>query len=200
MDALRRLEHAVGGVWHGVTFFDVMPDCPKGTYKARGVRFCEATVVARVHKVLIDPQGISCPGARFAFGLGGPVREEITAKLREKGYPSDYLEAVMEETPRLQDPPAAIGLNLRTPPDIVIASLVPDQAMRLTQLYEKRQRRPIASDLSSVMSICANIAVRALQTGDAVLSFGCEDSRAFGGIPRERLVVGMPYAVVEELV
>jgi uncharacterized protein (DUF169 family) len=106
----------------------------------------------------------------------------------------------MEETPRFEEPPAAIALDMGDPPDIVMAALLPDQAMRLIQLYERTQDRPISPVVSSVMSICANIAVRALQTGDLALSFGCDDSRAFGGIPRERLVAGMPYAMAQSLV
>jgi uncharacterized protein (DUF169 family) len=200
MDALRKLENVVGGVWHGVTFYDQTPECPQGTYKAKGVRFCEATVVARVHKVLMDPHEITCRGAKFAFGYGGEVREEMIRNLREKGYAGDDLERILEETPCLAKPPAAIGLDVDNPPDIAMAALVPDQAMRLTQLYEKKRKKPPSTTLSSVMSICANIAVRSLQEGDLVLSFGCEDARAFGGIPRERLVAGMPYALAQSLV
>ena len=199
MDTIRRLEEVVGGVWHGVSFFRTPPECPKGIFRGKGIRFCEATVVARVHKVLIDPSQISCPGARFAFGYSEAVREEITRKLNEKGYPRDDLERIMEETPCLDKPPAAIGLDMGNPPDILMAALLPDQAMRLTQLYEKKQGRALSATLSSVLSICANIAVRALQTQDAALSFGCEDARAFGGIPRERLVAGMPYSVARSL-
>jgi uncharacterized protein (DUF169 family) len=200
MDALRRLEGVVGGVWHGVSFYENVPECPQGTYKAKGVRFCEATVVARVHKVLMDPRHLTCPGAKYAFGYGEAVKEEMMLKLREKGYSEDYVERIMEETPHFEEPPAAIGLDMENPPDIVMAALVPDQAMRLIRLYERTQDRPLSPVVSSVMSICANIAVRALQTGDLALSFGCEDARAFGGIPRERLVAGMPYAMARSLV
>jgi len=200
MDTLRKLEDVVGGVWHGVSFYDRMPECPEGTYKAKGVRFCEAVVVARVHKVLMDPRDLTCPGAMFAFGCGETGLEEMTQKLLEKGYSKDYLERIMEETPRFEEPPAAIGLDMENTPDIVMAALLPDQAMRLTQIYERTQDRPLSPVLSSVMSICANIAVRALKTEKLALSFGCEDARAFGGIPRERLVAGMPYAMARSLV
>jgi uncharacterized protein (DUF169 family) len=200
MDALRKLEGMVGGVWHGVSFYDHMPECPQGTYKAKGVRFCEAIVVARVHKVLMDPRGLTCPGAMFAFGCGETGKEKMILKLREKGYSEDCLERILEETPRFEEPPAAVGLDMEASADIVMAALLPDQAMRLTQLYEKTQNRPLSVALSGVMSICANIAVRAFQTGDLALSFGCEDARAFGGIPRERLVAGMPYAMARSLV
>lgn len=200
MNATGKLEGLVGGVWHGVSFYDHVPECPQGTYKAKGVRFCEATVVARVHKVLMDPRDLTCPGARFAFGYGRDVREEMVRNLRQKGYPEEGLERIMEETPRLEDPPVAVGLDMGNKPDVVMAALLPDQAMRLIRLYEKRQERALSAALSGVMSICANIAVRALQTGDLALSFGCEDARAFGGIPRERLVAGMPYSLAQSLV
>ena len=199
MDALRRLEGMVGGGWHGVSFYDQMPVCPQGTYRAKGVRFCEATVVARVHKALMDPRDLTCPGAIFAFGCGEVGKEEMILKLREKGYSEDCLERIMEETPRFEEPPAAIGLDLGNPPDIVMAALLPEQAMRLTQLYERTQNRRLSVVFSSVMSICANIAVRALQTDDLASSYGCDDARAFAGVPRERLVAGMPYAMAQSL-
>lgn len=200
MDVGRGLEAAIGGVWHGVSFFQDMPECPQGVYRAQGIRFCEAFVVARVHKVLIDPSAIACPGARFAFGCSGDFREEMIQKLTEKGYSRDYIEKVMEQIPRLGEPPAAIGLNIKNEPQIMMAALQPDQAMRLGQLYEKRKMKGISAVFSSLMSICANVAVRALQTEDVALSFGCEDARSFGGISRDRLVAGVPYAMAESLV
>lgn len=200
MDTTRKLEGVVGGVWHGVSFYEHVPECPQGTYKAKGVRFCEATVVARVHKVLMNPHDLACPGAMFAFGCGETGHEEMTQKLREKAYSEDYVERILEETPHFEEPPAAIGLDMGNPPDIVMAALLPIQAMRLIQLCERTQDRPLSPVISSAMSICANIAVRALQTGDLAFSFGCDDARAFGGIPRERLVAGMPYAMARSLV
>ena len=200
MNTRRGLEASIGGVWHGVSFFQDMPECPQGVYRAQGIRFCEAFVVARVHKVLIDPSAIACPGARFAFGCSGDFREEMIQKLTEKGYSRDYIEKMMEEIPRLWEPPAAIGLNIKNPPDILLAALQPDQAMRLAQLYEKKQQKALSATFSSVMSICANVAVRALQTKDAALSFGCEDARAFAAISRDRLVAGVPYSMAQSWV
>jgi uncharacterized protein (DUF169 family) len=197
MDTARKLEAVVGGVWHGVSFFEDMPERPQGVYRAKGIRFCEAFVVARVHKVLIDPNAITCPGARFAFGCKGDFTAEMIQKLSEKGYSRDYVERMMGEIPRLGEPPTAVGLNLKNPPDILMAALQPDQAMRLTQLYERKQKKALSASFSSVMSICANVAVKALQTKDATLSFGCEDSRAFGGVSRDRLVAGVPYSMAQ---
>ena len=197
MNTKRKLEAVVGGVWHGVSFFEDMPERPQGVYSAQGIRFCEAFVVARVHKVLIDPNVITCPGARFAFGCTGNFTEEMIQRLSEKGYSPDYIERMMEEIPRLREPPAAVGLNLKNPPDMLMAALQPDQAMRLTQLYEREQKKALSASFSSVMSICANIAVKAIKTKDATLSFGCEDARAFGGVSRDRLVAGVPYSMAK---
>jgi uncharacterized protein (DUF169 family) len=200
MDVRRRLEASIGGVWHSVSFFHDMPECPQGIFKAQGIRFCEAIVVARVHKVLIDPIAIACPGARFAFGSGNDLSEEMIQKLGEKGYSHNYVRKMIKEIPRLKDPPAAVGLNMGNPPDIIMAALQPDQAMRLVQLYEKEEEKALSVNFSSVMSICANVAVRALQTEDATLSFGCEDARVFGGISRDRLVAGVPYSMAQSWV
>jgi len=43
------------------------------------------------------------------------------------------------------------------------------------------------------------VAVKAYLTERISLSFGCEDSRLYGGISRDRLIVGIPYAQAYKL-
>jgi len=186
------LVESVGGVWHGVSFFETIPECPSPAYPGHGIRFCEAFVVARVHSVLLDPRGFTCAGAKVAFGCGDHSGEEMTRRLQEKGYPPEYLETAILQTPRLEKAPAAVGINLRNPPDVFVAALQPEEVMRLLRIYEKHQRKVLSVPLSTLMSLCANIAVRSFLTGDASLSFGCPDARTFGAISRDRLLAGIP--------
>jgi uncharacterized protein (DUF169 family) len=50
------------------------------------------------------------------------------------------------------------------------------------------------------MAVCGSVAVRAHLTGQMCMSFGCPDSRKFGAISRDRLVVGMPMELAGKLV
>ncbi|RLA95800.1 MAG: hypothetical protein DRG69_02665, partial [Deltaproteobacteria bacterium] len=51
----------------------------------------------------------------------------------------------------------------------------------------------------SIAALCSNVAVRALRDGKLTLSFGCEESRRHGGIPRDRVIVGLPVEVAKRL-
>jgi uncharacterized protein (DUF169 family) len=54
-------------------------------------------------------------------------------------------------------------------------------------------------ELSGFAAVCGNVAVKAYVTRRISLSFGCEDSRQYGGVPRDRLIVGIPYAQAHKL-
>jgi uncharacterized protein (DUF169 family) len=54
--------------------------------------------------------------------------------------------------------------------------------------------------LSSFLAICAWVVVRAHKLNEVCLSFGCFDSRQFGGVANDTLVVGMPPALAEQMI
>lgn len=66
--------------------------------------------------------------------------------------------------------------------------------MELLRVFQEDKGKNLSVNLSSVMSICGNIAVNTYLEEKISLSFGCEDSRKYGGISRGQLVVGIPYS------
>jgi uncharacterized protein (DUF169 family) len=197
----RELQMLVGGRWHGVTIFKD-GDTPPGDVEFRQTdRFCEAVELASVHKALVRPTEFTCPGARFAFGGVVDSKELLLDKMiAQKGYPAAYANQLFESTPHLQSVPEMIGFNCTDEPDIVIAQLQPEQVMRLIQLYHIRLGKAPRMELSSIVSACGNTAVNAYLNQDLALSFGCDDSRAFGDLTRDRLYAGLPYSLAKELI
>jgi uncharacterized protein (DUF169 family) len=201
METVKELDRITGGRWYGVSVFDRDVKGKKEFISPHVDRFCEVLGMASIYKVLLDPLQFTCPGARYAFGCGTDLKEEMVRKLaEEKNYSPGYANKLIDDTPHCQERPAAIGLNLSIEPDVLIAQLQPEQVMRLIQVYHKKLKKPFHPGISSVISACGNVTVKALQTQDMAISFGCNDSRAFGGLSRDRLYIGLPYSLVEKLI
>lgn len=195
------LEQLVGGRWHGISFVDDEKDMPDGVEVRQLPRFCEAVKLAVVHPMAIKPSEFTCPGARYAFGGMVDLKETMIDKMSEsKGYSREEALRLFENTPHLPSMPEMIGFDCGEEPDILVAQLQPEQAMRLLRLYHVKLGGSFQTEISSVISACGNTVIRALEKQDMALSFGCEDSRAFGGLTRDRLYVGIPYSLAEKLV
>jgi uncharacterized protein (DUF169 family) len=82
---------------------------------------------------------------------------------------------------------------------VLLAQLQPEQAMRLIQIYQRKLKKQYQTKIAGVITVCANVTVKALQTQDMAISFGCDDSRTFGGLTRNRLYAGVLYALAVEL-
>ena len=71
--------------------------------------------------------------------------------------------------------------------------------MRLIKIYQERLEKAFRTEISSVISACGNVVVKAIQTQDMAISFGCDDSRKFGRVYRDRLYAGIPYKQAESM-
>ena len=201
METIQKLQATIGGHWHGVSFFNGEGNFPKDVEFRQTARFCEAVDLAVVHKMIVKPEEFTCPGARYAFGGMIDIKKTMIDKMiNQKGYSPDYAVRLLEQTPHLQKMPETLGFNCVDEPDILISRLQPEQVMSLVQLYHIKLRRPFRTEISSIISACGNVAVRAYEHQDMALSFGCDDSRAFGGMSRDRLYVGMAYLLAKELI
>lgn len=197
----RELERIVRGRWHGVSFINGVDEPPEGVEVRKVGRFCEAIQVAVVSKMIIRPSEFTCPGASYAFGGMVDVTETMMERMvGRKGYSPESAIHLIENTPHFREMPEMIGFNCMDQPDILISQLQPEQTMDLLQLYHIKLGRSFRTEIPSVICACGNTVVRAYQCQDLAISFGCDDSRAFGGLSRDRLYVGLPYSLATELV
>ena len=201
MEAVKKLERIVGGRWHGVSLFGLNVECKDEFLCPHVDRYCEALKLAYVSKILLDPCQFTCPGARYTFGCGADQLDTIAQKLvSEKGYSPDYAQKLLAETPHCEAKPGAIGINIESEPNVLVSQLQPQQAMRLIQLYQSRLEKTFQAYIPSVLSACGNVTVRAIQAKEMAISMGCDDSRTFGGLTRDRFYVGLPYSLAQKLV
>ncbi len=201
METIKKLEVSIGGRWHSVSLFNSSYEGREEFQSPHMDRFCEAVNSATINKVLLDPGKFTCPGARYAFGCGDSLKKDMFKKfVEEKGFSADYAKTLIENMPHCVDQPEAIGINLSNQPDVLIAQLQPEQVMHLLQIYQLKLEKTYQGEISSVISACGNVTVKAIQTKDLAISFGCEDARTLGGLSRDRLFAGLPYGLAKSLV
>ena len=190
----RQFEDKFDGVWTKVKFYKKTPDNPD--YKTmKRVRFCEAIVKARLFPVILKGSDISSAGAKYTFGWDHHAGKEIINACCVKRHISfNTAESILLATPQLKIPPAAIGLNTDGKPDLLISYLQPKQFMNLLKVFQQSKGENLTVSLSSIMGVCGNVAVKTYLEGRISISFGCDDSREYGHISRDRLAVGIPYS------
>lgn len=164
------------------------------------LKYCEA--VSRVMKtskrMLLDCEHISCPAAKEILGfitcnqckLGECVKELV-----EKGMfaNEEHATKALTSIPKLKMKTQSIVLSTNEKmPDVYIFYLRPREFMKIVQAYQRVRGEELKLDLSGVMSVCGNCTVKPYLTNKVCVSFGCNDSREYGGIMDDRLVVGLP--------
>ncbi|MBL7075506.1 DUF169 domain-containing protein [candidate division KSB1 bacterium] len=197
MENIKKFARKFGGSWVRVKFYKEMPDIGSAAVPT-DIRFCEALHKAKTSSVFLTQSSISCLGAKYAFGWDKYAQNRIIQECKEKrNLPEGVVKSMIESVPRLKERLVAIGLNTYELPDILISYLQPGQVMRLIKYHQTRLGKNIHADVSCLMSVCGNIAVRSYLSQQISISFGCDDSRLYGKIPRDRLVVGVPYVLMK---
>jgi len=193
MEDATNLGNKYRSAWTKVKFFAEKPNIETAK-KLSNIRFCEAISEAqRTHSLILDRSSISCPGAKYVFGWDKNTEGEIVRNCVQKWGISDrIMKSILGKVSTLPPKINYIGLNIEGDSDVLISYLQPEQFMRMLRVYQNKTGERMEVSLSSVMSVCGVAAVEAYVKGKISISFGCEDSRSFGGVSRDRLVVGIP--------
>jgi uncharacterized protein (DUF169 family) len=198
MKIVDELQRKFGSRWTGVKFFFGDP-AEQGGYFPRETRFCEAVNRSWSSNNLLARGCINCMGANYVFGWENDRARVVENFQKKRNISSRQAASVVQGLPRMEVSPIAIGLNGAERPDVLVACLQPQQFMRLLYVYQRLFGEKLKVELSGYAAICGNVAVKASVTEKVSVSFGCEDSRQYGGISRDRLIVGIPVAVADKL-
>lgn len=197
MDNLKLFEEFLGGWWAGVRFHKGA--VPGGNVANRPMRFCEAIAEARNGPIILTEDLASCVGSRQSFGWNS--NESVADHVSEKsGMDLAYAQNIVTATPHLDGSVSAIEIGTHENPDVMISFEQPESAMKLINMWQRFNGQDLKADISTFMAVCGSVAVRAYLTGTICLSFGCPESREYGNISRDRLVVGVPFPLIKELV
>jgi uncharacterized protein (DUF169 family) len=192
------LEKTIGGRWTGAKFHDC-DDAPTDALSPPAARICEAVAESFREPIVQRADVIACCGARRSLALDNGDEELVDRIVAESGIDRSCAARVVKKTPRLANPPLAISYGGLDSPDVVIGYIRPEAAMKLIRLWQHVHGTSPLVRLSSFMAICGDVVVGAYVSNRLRVSFGCRDSREFGGVDDDRVVVGIPHVLLEPL-
>lgn len=198
MDVIKLLEESIGGRWTGIVFH--RDHAPKEGLAKRPMRLCEAIKKSYTQPVVLTRNLVSCLGARRSLGWTTTEDDKIARKMVEAtGIKVHMARKLITNTPYLNGCIAAVSVGGNDCPDVVVSYAQPESVMTLVRTWQEIEGTDLGLEASSVMAVCGNVVVKAYTTGRISLSFGCPDSREYGAIGRDRLVIGLPVPLIEPL-
>jgi uncharacterized protein (DUF169 family) len=197
MQEINLLEERIGGRWTGVAFH--RSNTPIDNLAKRPMRLCEAIKASHTRPVVLTQDLISCPGALRSLGWKKSGDHEIARKIaKATGTKIEIAQKIVKSTPHLDNACSVTVGNVNSP-DIVVCYVQPGAAMKLVRQWQLVYGSKLDIEPSTIMSVCGSVVVKAFITGQICMSFGCPDSREYGAIGRDRLVIGLPAHLVHDL-
>jgi len=198
METMRFLEEWTGTPWVGIQFHFQPVFGPNVSQPP--TRLCEAIFRASEETFTCSVEMIQCPGACRSLGVEASDIEEMATRMFEKsGTPREAARRIISQVPRLHFTPTAITLGKVPSPDVVVSFISPQGAMKLVRLWQEVHGAAMEATLSTFMGVCGNVAVKAFNTRQPALSFGCPASRTYLQMSEDKMVFGLPYSLATTL-
>jgi uncharacterized protein (DUF169 family) len=184
----------------GVKFYFEEDSLPEADKPSSSVRYCEAVnrTMRSSSQMLLNGESISCNAAKEILGLMDCKHCKIDECVRELVNADRFVDEgtvvkALSSIPRLGKRPKSVLLSTSGDvSDIYVLYLRPEGFMKIIQAYQRITGDELKLDVSGVVPVCGNCTVRPYVTNQICVSFGCNDSREYGGIESDELVVGIP--------
>ena len=157
------------------------------------VRFCEAVSRASEGEWILTPETVCCAGAQRCFGWVKGADRDLAWDLAEKLEVSPTTAGtVIADVPVLPEKFDAVWVGTDTAPDVYVSYVRPEAALRIVRTWQRIYGTSLPVRISGVMSVCGSAVVNSYVNHTISLTFGCPDSRRYGGIRPEQLVLALP--------
>ncbi|OHB59542.1 MAG: hypothetical protein A2167_04165 [Planctomycetes bacterium RBG_13_46_10] len=187
----KRLSQISASTWVAIKFEKQIP-----ANDIEPVRFCEAVYKAQNKRISLSLPNVYCDGARRCFGWLKNNDAKLAQRLSEKtGIGQDVACELIRSVPVPNEKFSGISLSKDIDGDVYISYASPESAMKLVRCWQKMTGRNLDTEISGIMFVCGNVAVKSHIDQKISISFGCPDSRKYGGIEKEQLVIGIPHNV-----
>ena len=166
------------------------------------IKFCEAVNYSFDTPILLTPENIGCPGALRSFGIEDGGYELTKTISKNTRIPISYVKEGLDNIPVIQNPVSNIVLGItedlenEIQPDVFIAYTNPENIMNFMHRLASLEIKPYIPPYS-LHSICGNVFSRAYLNNVICISFGCPESRKFGGVNADETIIGIPYGLLK---
>jgi len=169
----------------------------------REVKFCEAVYHSFQLPLQIDASVLGCPGARRSLGFDHSSRDLAGVISSNTGIPYKYIQTALDDIPVVSTPIHNVTLGItedleeEIQPDMYITYTQPDKVMKMMHMLARKKVQPVFPAYS-IHSICGNVFSRGLEQQKITVSFGCPESRKFGGVQKDEVIIGIPFKSAEK--
>ncbi len=159
---------------------------------------CEAVDQSFEKDFVLECAELCCSGALYSLGLDNDESRMVHRMSGRAGLSPEHTRRIIRETPQLGAGAVSVELGRIDHPDILVSYLTPEAAMWLLRRWQQSSGNRLAASLSAFTALCAAV-VEAYNRDMPVFSFGCPDSRAYGGIAEEKLIAAIPFDLATKL-
>jgi uncharacterized protein (DUF169 family) len=171
----------------------------------KSMRFCEAVNDAFKTTLIFNPSNLTCMGARRSMGLLNDDSELIEHISKESGISHQTIKRAIHDIPKMNTPIHNVLMGIseeeekEIQPDMYILFVSPKDAMELMRVYTFKTDEFPEINPFTFLSICGSVFISTFKSSKMSVSFGCPESRKFGGIKDNLMVVGLPYNISKQL-
>ena len=170
------------------------------------MKFCEAVNLSFNEPMELTKMNVDCPGAQRSLGFNGRNEDELSQMISDSTQiPSSHVLEALRHIPvihsRIDNILLGISENMEDEltPDVYITYTQPEKVMHFIHDLAKQKIKPHMPPFS-IHSICGNVFARSFRDEDVTVSFGCPESREYGGVNKDEVIVGIPYSLAHKLV
>lgn len=169
------------------------------------VRFCEAINDAFKTPLMFNPSNLTCMGARRSMGLLNDDKDLIEHISAESGISNQTIKRAIHDIPKMNTPIHNVllgiseGLEKEIQPDMYILYVSPKDVMELMREYTLKTDEFPEINPFTFLSVCGSVFISTFKSSKMSVSFGCPESRKFGGVKDNLMVVGLPYNITKQL-
>jgi len=171
------------------------------------LRFCEALSYSFNIPLLMNEQNMGCRGAERNLGFRKDNDEDLGLHIfNNTGISIELVREMLANTSIIKDQITNLALGITEEmektykPDFFIVYTSPLRSMQfIHHLAKILGVRPFIAPYS-LLSICGNVFARGYNRGNVCISFGCPESRKYGGVDMDEVIIGIPGEMATRLI
>lgn len=163
------------------------------------IRFCEAIHYSFDIPLLINKENLDCMGAKRSLGFQKNMDNELLLHMSEyTSIPRNDIREILMDTPTIAVSLENIYMGITSKmeqeykPDFYIVYAHPSKVMEFIHELLSKTGKSVFIEYNSLLSICGNVFVRGYNSDTACVSFGCPESRKYGKVLKDEVIVGFP--------
>lgn len=171
---------------------------------SKPMKFCEAVNYSFNVPIRLNAENLGCLGARRSVGFDKNEKQLAKIIAGNNSIPLSFIVNAFKTIPALR---AVRHINLGiqeymekdTQPDLYILYILPNRITDILHILARKSIQPSIPPYS-LLSVCGNVFSNCYINQSVSISFGCPESRKYGGIEENEIVLGLPYAIAKFIV